>query len=59
LKEVEAQKSEKRKEDILAGKLVVSCKPVDGHLSSEPPSIVPAPKTEFGFSKTRQNGSIV
>lgn len=57
LKEVEAQKSEKRKEDILAGKLVVSCKPVSP--SNEPPSTVPPPKNEFASSRTRQNASIV
>ncbi len=59
LKELEAEKSEKRKEDILTGKLVVSYKSVEGPPSSEPPLTVPAPKTELGFSRTRQNGSIV
>jgi hypothetical protein len=59
LKEVEAKKSEKRKKDIMADKLVVSCKPVEGTSSTEPPSTVPASKTEFGFSRTRQYDSIV
>ena len=63
LKEVEAEKSEKKRADILAGKLIGSCSRVlpafQGPPSTLPPLTVPAPKAEFGFSKTRQNGSIV
>ncbi len=59
LKEVEVEKSEKRREDIIAGKLVVFCKPVEGPPIEEPPSIVPVLKVECGFPRTRQNASIV
>ncbi len=37
----------------------MSCKPVEGSPFAEPPSTVSAPKTEFVFSRTRQNASIV
>ena len=58
-KEVEAEKAEKRREDILSGKLVVPCNPVEEPPPAQPPSTTPANRVEFGYSKTRQNASIV
>ena len=56
-REVEAEKAERRRQDILAGKLVVTGKPAEEPAPVEPPSTVPAKKTECAFSKTRQNAS--
>ena len=55
--EVEAGKAEKRREDILAGKLVVTGKPAEESAPAEHLSIVFAHKTEGTFSRTRQNAS--
>ena len=59
MKEIEDEKAEKRREDILSGKLVVPCKSVEKPPTVEPPSTAPANTVECGFSKTRQNASIV
>ena len=56
-REVEAEKAEKRRQDILAGKLVVTRKPAEEPAPVEPPSTVLAKKTECVFSRTRQNAS--
>ena len=58
-KEVEAEKAEKRRKDILSGKLVIPCKPDEEPPTDEPPSTTPANRVECGYSKTRQNPSIV
>jgi hypothetical protein len=54
-KEVEAEKAEKRRDDILAGKLVVTSKLAEESAPAEPLSKVLAQKTEGAFSRTRQN----
>ena len=59
MKEVEVDKAEKRREDILSGKLDVPCNYVEEPPSAEPPSTTPANKIECGLSKTFQNASIV
>ena len=56
-KEVEAEKAEKRREDILAGTLVVIGKPAEEPAPIVPLSTVPAQKTEGVFSRTHQNAS--
>ena len=56
-KEVEAEKAEKRRQDILAGKLVVTGKPEEEPAAADPPPIAPVPKTECASNKTRQNAS--
>jgi hypothetical protein len=58
-KKVEAEKAEKRREDILTGKLVVPCTLVEEPPPVEPPSTTPANRVKCGYSKTRQNASIV
>jgi len=49
--------AEKRRQDILAGKLVVNGKPAEEPAPAEPPSNVHAKKTQCAFSRTRQNAS--
>ncbi len=64
MKEAEAEKAEKRREDLLAGKLAVSCKPLDV------PNVVPEPTSPIratrqavesrgSGSRSRQNASII
>ncbi len=52
-REVEAENAEKWRQDILAGKLVVTGKPAEEPAPAEPPSNVHAKKTECAFSRTR------
>ena len=59
MKEVEAEKAEKRREDILSGKLVAPCKHVKEPPTVEPPSTTPAKRLSVAFSEIRQNASIV
>ena len=55
-KEAESEKTEKRREDILAGKLVVTGKHAEEpEPAVEPLSTFPAQKTEAAFCRTRQN----
>ncbi len=56
--EVEAENAEKWRQDILAGKLVVTGKPAEEPAPAEPPSNVPAMKTECAFSRTRKNAQV-
>ncbi len=56
-KEFKAEKAEKRREDILAGKLVVPCKHAEEPAPSQPLSTLPAKKTECAFCRKRQNAS--
>jgi len=58
-KEVEAEKAENRREDILAGKLIVTGKPAEESALVEPLYTVLAQKTEGALSRTRQNASDV
>ena len=58
MKEVEVEKAEKRREDILSGNLFVACKHVEEPPTIEPPSTTPTNEVECGFSKTCQNASI-
>jgi hypothetical protein len=48
-KEVEVEKAEKRREDILLGKLVVPCKPNEKPSTVEPPSTTPTNRVECRF----------
>ena len=64
LKEVKAEKAEKRREDLLAGKLVVSCKPSDdpndvSELAKPTRATGLAVKSVSFGSRSRHNASIV